>query len=1249
MAGGAAAEGVELKLTQRAAHRVHRSARSAQARRMARETVEGWQPQSGFVPGSRRKTRKNTISGGRRQLPTVTAQQERQAIRSPPNIGTFRNRRPKFATMRRSPPAIKPRTSSSSIQTVVAQTKRWFAKPGRTPKETNTRRMHWIRTILGAATPFFHQQPRKETTLPPQRRSTLPPDMVPPTVGSPYTTSTQARWTVEQDAVCTASGRTPAEPTRTWHRSSSTSRRQSTALSRQQRVPSIQAERSPTRERSVLLELKEIERTSQGSRRQTQIQNWNASYASSATTIGHLRAPGREEGLPPSRTGLRISSNATIPGAIRFAQPSPGTPWTTTHDTVRGENNDDPWDTLCHHTTEDSNVRIHEKQRAVRGQIADGSQLRAHSGRSASSHASGRHRDPKFKRTDGNFHRPPSNSHNDVFLRMDPSFGGGQIGGLLGSKHLQIRWKIVEGRRSDVLEHSGKRRTSPQLLATIPISVQTRNPANIRDRQQSTRPNPEPHGDSSLFCNPESESIVRIQPPATTMDQISRQPQRPVATEDADNAQQSSTARLTDLLRSATRGSSSKGSGTPSSNSNRRYLRDFVWSNARSSSPSTSDARVPADTTGTVSRRSSAPHPSGTGRDSTSRGERHQTFRHSSEISSTSHRRTTERQQCSSQEPPETRGQTIDGTPAITTNSGSGSPRINDHSVAPRQTFHGQPQRLRRHGPEELSWSRTGSRVVGDNRSSAKVADPMENDGSGRLFLNNRGPTNVDPALHIPVPASSSIRDRRSSPKLPSREVYGQNPVHVPTGTTSCTDIANGTGPTDRGSGSGTILPPTTSVVATIPRTSSSSSSGPNVRSHARPSSWSGRVGSCFDPTLPTDCRNAIDKMCKARGIDVAVIDVIDQSYADGLHRPLQPWASMVLIGRERGIQLGTEWSVALPNVLTELFQRKLYNRTITTARATLQVLKIGANIDLSNDETIKKIRRAAEKLQQSTIVENGGGKAWTTIWLRRFHIRVISLLDPKDALKKWPFVLLRTTTTNLFTMLFALRPQEVSNDELFREAIVLTTNVINNKKTLTKISIRLFDSKDTKAKGRNNHERSGKDKAKGKWSSLTSITIPISGSSDFPLPPISDIVLEYARRRDARQDIPSRQIHQDGKLKSFSPFFVGAPNLTSRTKYPPTVQNSTLTSAARRQLVDYGAIENTSDPHDFGDIRKTVLTNVLHGQPSSLTHAHRIARHARETFFASYELDVPTVQADVLERFATMEETPPLTVVMLA
>ena len=314
-----------------------------------------------------------------------------------------------------------------------------------------------------------------------------------------------------------------------------------------------------------------------------------------------------------------------------------------------------------------------------------------------------------------------------------------------------------------------------------------------------------------------------------------------------------------------------------------------------------------------------------------------------------------------------------------------------------------------------------------------------------------------------------------------------------------------------------------------------------------------------------------------------------------------------------------------------------------------MQVLKIGANIDLSNDATIKKIRRAAEKLQQSTIVENGGGKAWTTIWLRRFHIRVISLLDPKDALKKWPFVLLRTTTTNLFTMLFALRPQEVSNDELFREAIVLTTNVINNKKTLTKISIRLFDSKDTKAKGRNNHERSGKDKAKGKWSSLTSITIPISGSSDFPLPPISDIVLEYARRRDARQDIPSRQIHQDGKLKSFSPFFVGAPNLTSRTKYPPTVQNSTLTSAARRQLVDYGAIENTSDPHDFGDIRKTVLTNVLHGQPSSLTHAHRIARHARETFFASYELDVPTVQADVLERFATMEETPPLTVVMLA
>ena len=107
--------------------------------------------------------------------------------------------------------------------------------------------------------------------------------------------------------------------------------------------------------------------------------------------------------------------------------------------------------------------------------------------------------------------------------------------------------------------------------------------------------------------------------------------------------------------------------------------------------------------------------------------------------------------------------------------------------------------------------------------------------------------------------------------------------------------------------------------------------------------------------------------------------------------------------------------------------------------------------------------------------------------------------------------------------------------------------------------------------------------------------------------------------------------------------------NSTGRTKYPPTVQNSTLTSAARRQLVEYGAIENDSDPHDFGDIRKTVLTNVLHGQPSSFTKAHRIARHARETFFVSYELDVPSVQADVLERLATMEETPPLTVVMLA
>lgn len=310
-------------------------------------------------------------------------------------------------------------------------------------------------------------------------------------------------------------------------------------------------------------------------------------------------------------------------------------------------------------------------------------------------------------------------------------------------------------------------------------------------------------------------------------------------------------------------------------------------------------------------------------------------------------------------------------------------------------------------------------------------------------------------------------------------------------------------------------------------------------------------------------------------------------------------------------------------------------------------VFRLGADVDLKDDAVIKKIRKAAEKRQQEGVTLRGE-HAHTTLWLRRFHVRVITMVDGKISnIGSWSFLVLRTLATNYLAMLFALRPQEISNHQLKREACRLITETVAGKQTLTAIEIRLWDCKESDYKHMNAHVRSGRERKIGKWSSILKQTIP-TGTEEFPLPPIGAILLEYFRQVDLRTDVPKVMIMLEKQERYWSPLFIGCPN-KSTTRYPATVKNSTLTSAARRQLVEFGAIANNSDPHDFYCIRKTVLTNVLNAQPASLMIAHRLARHSRSTFFNNYELDVPAVQGEVLDRLSTMVPAPSVPTVMLS
>ena len=340
------------------------------------------------------------------------------------------------------------------------------------------------------------------------------------------------------------------------------------------------------------------------------------------------------------------------------------------------------------------------------------------------------------------------------------------------------------------------------------------------------------------------------------------------------------------------------------------------------------------------------------------------------------------------------------------------------------------------------------------------------------------------------------------------------------------------------------------------------------------------------------------------------------------------------------------EWHIAVIKVLTILIDKGLFNRAITTATAATMVLRLGLGLDIGNDFRIKKLRRAAELAQQAAVTAKGS-HARTTIRLRKFHIYVRAMVSTTP-IAQWTPKILRTVATIYWILLFAARPGEIGGDQLKLEAVHLTTTTSSTGKTsLLSIRQRLFNSKDV-ASHMNSHVRTGNDRQLGIWSSVSEVTLP-TFTDDFPGPPVGDILLEYFSRRKKRTDIPFTTCNIERKEVLLSPLFVGCPN-SKRTSYPPEVKAGTLTSAARSMLITAGAIDGKDAPHICYDLRKTVLTNVLHGRPSDLTLAHQLARHSRETFFRSYELDVRPFEADILQRLATTTSAAshPLSTVML-
>ena len=1210
---------------------------------MAGSKVGRRQPGSKTVSGTRRILDTNTATGRRNEVRAARGSATTEVDRSTPNIGGLCSRRTEFNSVRRSTAKAQQRRIRARRAALAGwpggRTKFGRQAGGRTFGGSNRERTSHQQT-----TQTFHEQARRQVTKTSKRRSSVPSNPVSKPVGGTAGKTAEAGRAKRTNTVRIGGNRSHRKPSESGSGRDGSSRRSCNSQSAMQRISTVQAIRSGKIAPALLPKPKGGKRAGEGNSCEAFVPDGNSNDEVGAATQRRVQPARRGKRVPPSSLGSSIGGYAEISNSVtpakRGAQET-GSPADHRSSDVDGV---DRRRDLRHNATESGYVRIHVESEPIRGPTADHTELHPNAWRHPSSDTSGRYCNLEFPGTDGRVCRHGPGNNSVQLLRLAPPLERGESKGRLAKDHIPIRRESLAARNPKLLLTTGNRFAPPTIFVANTRGVQEGNGTDLRNNVSLLRPDSIAHGNPRLRGSLEGQSVGRIQPATPTMGKATPQP-RSLApkTTDATDAQQGSSRGSIDLLLTPGYRSTFQSARSNSAGNNRRHLRHIVRGLARMPGKK---AGVSTDVAETVSKVSSAPHASGAGRNRGSIPSRDEALRHQGNGSVCSSSRRTERQYERGEELEPARGQTKHGSSTTAVDRRSSSATDTPTCNVSGQRLHGQQEQMRRNGTRRIQGSRPRDQSADHAESSATDQRQRQDGVVHRLFQYEGGPTDLDDSLHCQIPASRLDGNGRLRPKLAAPDFRRNPTLLLSTRENSGKDAPDVERSKDGGCASGTILPKTSTMVGTVQVVGNQGSGDRNTRKHVRPSSRKVSYELGFDPEMPADSSTAIRRLARARGLTDNVIDCVDASYANGMRQAQQPFKWLVDIGRELNIPVGTPWNAAIARVCTELYERKLYNRAMTTAKASLMVFKLGAAVDLSGDEVIKKIRRAAERRQQEGVTMRGE-HAHTTLWLRRFHVRVISMVDGKlSKIRTWSFLVLRTMATNYLAMLFALRPQEIGNHQLKREACRLTIETVGGKQSLTAIEIRLWDCKESDHKHMNAHVRSGRESKIGKWSSILKQTIP-TGTEEFPLPPIGAILLEYFRQVDLRTDVPKVMIMLEKQEKYWTPLFIGCPNKSS-TRYPATVQNSTLTSAARRQLVEFGAIANDSDPHDFYCLRKTVLTNVLIAQPASLMIAHRLARHSRSTFFNNYELDVPAVQGEVLDRLSTMVPAPSVPTVMM-
>jgi len=249
------------------------------------------------------------------------------------------------------------------------------------------------------------------------------------------------------------------------------------------------------------------------------------------------------------------------------------------------------------------------------------------------------------------------------------------------------------------------------------------------------------------------------------------------------------------------------------------------------------------------------------------------------------------------------------------------------------------------------------------------------------------------------------------------------------------------------------------------------------------------------------------------------------------------------------------------------------------------------------------------------------------TIIIRRFHLKVLARIAGLGA--NWglemPMLELRGTVTTGARLLFINRPEDLYG---FLKGIEWFEPAEADWKCADAVNVRFLDTKDTKSKKMNTHDRAAGDRQQGNLCSVTRVERP-KPPPGWPLPDYFLCFYWYVRRRGQR-DLPTVDVtvSRDGKTetRSLQRLFAGEGIYSNIA-----VTRSTLSSEIKRGLIACAAI-STGSNLEAEHLRHTALSQVYYFAPDRMHEALRRARHDKDTFLRHYHYPLPEEQVDEMQ-----------------